>query len=118
MVDILWQLVNEPTFAAWLELMMAARTDAELAPTVADVETRFVSRMAMTFFELFPPTGGGTPTPEHAAAAPILFSMLIGLVVQRMVPGGPDFSESVMPVVRAITPYFLSGTKEDRLDRG
>lgn len=113
MVDILWQLVNEPTFAAWLELMMAARTDAELAPTFADVETRFVSRMAMTFFELFPPAGGGTPTPEHAAAAPILFSTLIGLVVQRMVPGGPDFSESVMPVVRKITPYFLSGTKED-----
>jgi AcrR family transcriptional regulator len=119
MVDILWQLVNEPTFAAWLELMMAARTDAELAPTVADVETRFVSRMAMTFFELFPPAGGSaTPTPEHAAAAPILFSMLIGLVVQRMVPGGPDFSESVMPVVKTITPFFLSSTTEARLDRG
>src|SRR5207248_6180050 len=29
-VDLLWQLVNEPLFAAWLELVMAARTDADL----------------------------------------------------------------------------------------
>jgi AcrR family transcriptional regulator len=114
MVDILWQLVNEPTFAAWLELMMAARTDAELAPTVADVETRFVSRMALTFFQLFPPPAPRrsgakkrTPSAEHAAAAPMLFSVLVGLVVQRMVPGGPDFSESLLPVVKRIAPEFL-----------
>jgi AcrR family transcriptional regulator len=105
MVDLLWQLVIDPTFAAWLELVMAARTDAELAPKVADVETRFVSRMAVTFFELFPPKG--TPTPEHAAAAPMLFSVLIGLVVQRMVPGGPDFSESLLPVVKTMTSQFV-----------
>ena len=114
MVDILWELVNQPTFAAWLELMMAARTDPELAPTVADVETRFVSRMAVTFFQLFPARrvgrGGGkrtTPSAEHMAAAPMLFSVLVGLVVQRMVPGGPDFSESLLPVVKRMAPEFL-----------
>jgi AcrR family transcriptional regulator len=105
MVELLWQLVNDPTFAAWLELVMAARTDAELAPKVADVENRFVSRVAVTFFELFP--SQGTPTPEQAAAAPLLFSILIGLAVQRMVPGGPDFSESLLPVVKTMTERFL-----------
>ena len=110
-VDLLWQLVNDPTFAAWLELVMAARTDAELAPKVADVENRFVSRVAVTFFELFPPLGG-TPSAEQAAAAPLVFSILIGLAVQRMVDGGPDFSESLLPVVKAITPRFLPTAKE------
>src|SRR5947208_12169835 len=100
-VDVLWQLVNEPLFAAWLELVMAARTDADLAPKVADVENRFVSRVAVTFFELFPPAGG-TPSAEQAAAAPLLFSILIGLAVQRLVPGGPDFSESLLPVVKTM----------------
>ena len=106
MVDLLWRLVNDPTFAAWLELVMAARTDAELAPKVADVENRFVSRMAVTFFQLFPPQDD-VPSPQHAAAAPILFSILIGLAVQRMVPGGPDFSESLLPVVKTMTKEFL-----------
>jgi AcrR family transcriptional regulator len=104
-VDLLWRLVTEPLFAAWLELVMAARTDAELAPTVADMENRFVSRVAVTFFELFPTQG--TPSPEQAAAAPLLFSILIGLAVQRMVPGGPDFSESLLPVVKTMTERFL-----------
>jgi hypothetical protein len=48
MVDLVWQLVIDHTFAAWLELVMAARTDADLAPKVADLESRFVSRMAVT----------------------------------------------------------------------
>jgi len=104
-VDLLWRIVNEPLFAAWLELVMAARTDAELAPRVADVENRFVARVAVAFFELFPPQG--TPTADQAAAAPLIFSILIGLAVQRMVPGGPDFSESLLPVVKSMTERFL-----------
>jgi AcrR family transcriptional regulator len=107
MVDLLWQLVNQPNFAAWLELVMAARTDAELAPKVADVENRFASRVAVTFFELFPPPPGTAPSPEHAAAAPLIFSIVVGLVVLRAVPGGPDFSESVLPVVKPMTERFL-----------
>jgi len=104
-VELLWQIVNQPNFAAWLELVMAARTDAELAPKVADVENRFVSRVAITFLQLFP--SSGAPTAEQAAAAPLIFSILIGLAVQRMVPGGPDFSESLLPVVKAMTERFL-----------
>src|SRR5438270_3057836 len=56
-IDLLWRIVNERLFAAWLELVMAARTDAELAPKVADVENRFVARVAVAFFALFPPQG-------------------------------------------------------------
>lgn len=107
MVDLLWRLVNQPNFAAWLELAMAARTDVDLAPRMADVENRFVSRVAVTFFELFPPRAATTPTAEQAAAAPLIFSILIGLAVQRLVPGGPDFSESLMPVVKNMTERFL-----------
>jgi AcrR family transcriptional regulator len=105
-VDLLWELMNGSTFAAWLELVMAARTDADLAPRMADVENRFVSRVAVTFFDLFP-APGGTPSPEHAAAAPLLFSTLLGLALQRLVEGGPDFSASMLPVLKSITPQFL-----------
>ncbi len=105
-VDILWEIVSSPTFSAWLELAIAARTDTDLAPRVADVQNRFVARIAITFFQLFP-ARGGPASAEHAAAAPLVFSMLIGLAVQRQVEGGPDFSESLLPVVKAMAPQFL-----------
>ena len=77
---------------------------------MADVENRFVSRVAITFFELFP-SPVGTPPVEQVAAAPLLFSVLIGLAVQRMVEGGPDFSASLLPILKAILPQFVP-TKE------
>lgn len=110
-VDILWHLVRGATFTAFLELVTAARTNADLAPRVADVANRFAGRVAMTFFQLFPPPGG-MPSPEHAAAAPLLISVFIGLAVQRQVEGGPDFSESLLPVVKAIAPRFLPASEE------
>ena len=38
-----------------------------------------------------------------------VYGVILGskLAVQRMVPGGPDFSESLLPVVRALAPQFL-----------
>jgi AcrR family transcriptional regulator len=104
-VDRLWAMFNGPTFAAWLELVMAARTDADLAPRVADVENRFAARVGITFLELFPE--GTTATAEQLAGPALLFSVLQGLALQRMVKGGPDFSESVLPAVKAVASQFL-----------
>jgi AcrR family transcriptional regulator len=103
-IDRLWVMFNGPTFGAWLELVMAARTDPALAPRVADVQSRLASRVAVTFFELFPVA---TPTAENLAGPVLLFSVLQGLALQRLVAGGPDFSESVLPVVKALAPQFL-----------
>jgi AcrR family transcriptional regulator len=105
-IDRLWVMFNGPTFAAWLELVMAARTDPALAPRVADVENRLATNVAMTFIELFPPKT--TATTEYLAGPVLLFSVLQGLALQRLVEGGPDFSESVLPAVKALAPQFLS----------
>jgi len=110
-VDILWQLVRGATFSAFLELVTAGRTNAELAPRVAGVANHFAGRVAMTFFQLFPPPDG-MPTPEHAAAAPMLISVFIGLATLRQVEGGPDFSESLLPIVKGIAPQFLPAPAE------
>jgi hypothetical protein len=103
-IDRLWVMFNGPTFGAWLELVMAARTDPALAPRVADVQNHLAARVAATFFELFPVA---TPTAENLAGPVLLFSVLQGLALQRLVAGGPDFSESVLPVVKALAPQFL-----------
>jgi len=105
-IDVLWPMFTGPTFKAWLELVMAGRTDPELAPLVADVENRLAARVAMTFFQLFPPPPGEL-SPRATAGPVLLFSVLMGLAVQRLVEGGPDFSQSVLPSVKELVPHFL-----------
>src|SRR5689334_2082670 len=48
-VDILWSMVSGPTFHAWLELVVAARTDLQLKPKVAALTRRFTENVTRTF---------------------------------------------------------------------
>src|SRR5437899_5795799 len=59
-VDLLWSMVAGPTFHAWLELVVAARTDEQLKPKVTALTARFTDNVSPTFAELF-------PRPDHAA---------------------------------------------------
>src|SRR5882762_5427360 len=43
-VDLLWSMVAGPTFHAWLELVVAARTDVQLKPQVTALSARFMER--------------------------------------------------------------------------
>jgi AcrR family transcriptional regulator len=60
-VDLLWPIVSGPTFYAWLELLVAARTDAELRATVAEIAERFSETVQKTFAEFFAPPLATTP---------------------------------------------------------
>ena len=81
-IDLLWSMVSGPTFYAWLELMVAARTDAELAPTVSAMGERFADTVQRTFRELF--AGPGTPGPFFDSAPSFAFAMLQGLALDRI----------------------------------
>ena len=52
-IELLWPVLSGPTFYAWLELMVAARTDPDLRPTVAAMARRIVDDVQRTFYELF-----------------------------------------------------------------
>jgi AcrR family transcriptional regulator len=53
-VDLLWQMYSGPTYDAWMELVVAARTDAELRSELRSVWRRFDTRLQSTLAELFP----------------------------------------------------------------
>ena len=53
LIDTLWARYQSPLFAAWLELSVAARTDAELRDALAPVERRLRSSMTEWVTELF-----------------------------------------------------------------
>ncbi len=81
-IDILWSMFTGPTFFAWLELMVAARTDANLRGQVAGMAQRFGDTVQNTFHELFTERSGAAtddPTPAFA------FALLQGTALESIV---------------------------------
>ena len=88
-VDLLWSMLSGPTFYAWLELIVAARTDAKLRRTVAALGARFVEGVRETFHALF-------PDPDPKVIPGFAFALLQGLAVDRIVvPDAPHIAASV-----------------------
>lgn len=89
-IDLLWSMVSGPTFYAWLELLVAARTDADLRAQVHALSQRFIANVEETFRELFPaPT---EPHPLFALAPTFAFSLLDGLALAQL--GGGDHART------------------------
>ena len=51
-IDLLWSMYRGPTFVAWVELWVAARTDATLRAAVVEMEGRFVAESEAIFAEM------------------------------------------------------------------
>ncbi len=93
-VDLLWSMVSGPTFYAWLELVVAARTDAELRKTVSAIGTRFTESVDRTYRELF---AGTIETAPFAELAPMFtFALLQGLALDQI--SGTDATKIALVV--------------------
>ena len=86
-VDLLWSMVSGPTFYAWLELVVAARTDPELRPTVEAIGKRFGENVDRTFRELFPGAAGSNAFLDLAPM--FTFALLQGLALDK-ISGGEE----------------------------
>jgi AcrR family transcriptional regulator len=81
-VDLLWSMVSGPTFYAWLELVVAARTDPTLRETVAAIGRRFTETIERTFPELFPRPA--EPNPFYETTPMFVFALMDGLALQHI----------------------------------
>jgi AcrR family transcriptional regulator len=84
-IDLLWSMVSGPTFYAWLELAVAARTDPELRASVAALTERFGDTIRRTFPELFPPPH--EPNPFYDVIPVFIFALMDGLALEGMILG-------------------------------
>ena len=107
-VDILWSMVSGPTFHAWLELAVAARTDPMLKPKVAALTTRFTENVSRTFRELFPRPEGAAPYWELAPV--FTFALLEGLALDAMVTPDSNEIDRVLEIWRGVARMVMSGT--------
>lgn len=93
------------TFAAWLELVVASRTDPALHERFVKVEERFFDNALATFRAMFP---DATADLEFARVAlGLAFCVLDGLALNRIIEVDGRALEMVLDMFNAITgPYF------------
>jgi AcrR family transcriptional regulator len=81
-IDLLWSMFSGPTFYAWLELVVAARTEPELRKTVSEISKRFLENIHRTYRELFPAPEDGNPFFD--IAPDFTFNVLEGLALGKI----------------------------------
>jgi len=110
-VDLLWSMVAGPTFHAWLELVVAARTDEQLRPKVKAVSERFMESVRRTFGELFPQPA---EAPPFWNLMPLLtFAFLQGLALDAMVLPRPDETEKALEIWRQFAEVSMPTAERD-----
>lgn len=79
----LWEIYSGPTLVAWLELVVAARTDPPLLAAIRGVDDRFTPEAEATLCRLL----GIEPGPRAQAATRLVVSLLDGLALNHQIQG-------------------------------
>jgi AcrR family transcriptional regulator len=110
-IDLLWQILSGPTFYAWLELLVAARTDAELRRSVTAATDRLMQRIDDTFRELFPVPPGGDLL---AHPQRFVFALLNGLAIEKMLQPADPALEQNLTALKALAGLVQSAAPRRR----
>ncbi len=81
-IELLWTKLSGDTFYAWLELIVAARTEPVLLEKVQEVTRRFDKTAGAVREDMFPPPEDDNP--YYKVAVAFAFATLIGLGVTRI----------------------------------
>jgi AcrR family transcriptional regulator len=104
-IDFLWSMVQGETFDAWLELLIAARTDDELRPAVASMTERLRDTVETTFRALFP--APETTDPFYEIAPRFAFALLDGLALNRIVASEPERVTEVVDALKQVAALVM-----------
>jgi AcrR family transcriptional regulator len=83
-IDLLWSYYEGPTFAALLELIVAARTNEDLRAVLADGPEMITAVTLEVFVQLFPQITGNPFASQMVEAT---LALLAGLALQTIVDG-------------------------------
>lgn len=100
-IDLLWSMISGPTFYAWLEMAVAARTDPELRPRFEALSAGFGATIDRTFREILPPSAAG-PNLFYDAAPKFVFALLDGLALHRIQTPDDGAVAEVLAALKAL----------------
>ena len=110
-IDLLWSMVCGPTFYAWLELMVAARTDPELRQTVSAIADRFAGTVQETFRDLF--AAAAVPGPFFDVAPIFAFTLLEGLALDRIALPDDQPRQRILELLKVLAPLAVRSPTDD-----
>ncbi len=108
-IDLLWSAFSGPTFVAWAELWIGARTDAELAPSVIAVSDEFTRSSREMFSELFP----GDEYPDAGFLADgmgFAFAVMNGVALRGLVH---PVDESPITILKDVARLLVARRPDD-----
>jgi AcrR family transcriptional regulator len=112
-VDLLWAKLSGRVFYAWLELVVAARTDPALREAVVEIAGQFLDQVQATTAEFFSAQTGGWLSLEVAPL--IAFAAMQGLALDRIVwPADDARLDRCLSALRALATMALQGHDSPR----
>ncbi|HYK65090.1 MAG TPA: TetR/AcrR family transcriptional regulator [Patescibacteria group bacterium] len=100
-IDLLWEIANGRQMTAWIELVVASRTDLYLRESVSAAHYRSWEFIERSFNELF-------PRPAGAGADRELIPLLVLLLLDGMALGGKTFDPKLIErVLTALKTFKL-----------
>lgn len=106
------------SFDAWLELLLAARTDPALHRRLAEMDERFFERSVTTYNELFPDLTGGDLETARVGLS-LAFTVLDGVAIRRLIGAtDDDLDETLQVFVDLATTALDADPPFDRLTHG
>ena len=84
-IDQLWRILSGPTFYAWLELVVAARTEPQLRKSISDIAGRFAATVDVSYRNQFPEA---VSSPFFEMVPGFTFALLQGLALENILEEG------------------------------
>jgi AcrR family transcriptional regulator len=112
-IDILWDKTSNRAFYAWLELVVAARTDPSLRKTVVEIAEQFADQIQRTFREFF---SSQRPHSAPFDVAPVFtFAVLQGLALDNIVwPPGDRRLGTALQALKALAAMTVRALEPPR----
>src|SRR2546422_1024583 len=104
-IDILWRLVSGSTFSAWLELVVAARSDRQLLREVSRITTQFTDTVIATYRELF--AEAAPPNVRFDLVPAFTFAFLQGLALDRIAIADDQRVSELIAVLKDLAAVVL-----------
>lgn len=109
-IDLLWSMYSRPTFTAWHELWVAARTDPDLSAPVVEIDRQFMLASEQLYEHLFPDTGARGEL-DSTVGLHLVYALLTGLATARSIDGYEPFrTTAVLDAVKSMIRAYLDTT--------
>ena len=82
-IDLLWETANSRLMTAWIEIIVASRTDSYLREAVSAASDRSIEFITQSFKELFPPPAGAGD--NYDVIPQMVVMLLAGMALQEQI---------------------------------